>query len=876
MPAKMDVAEIERALRAVMESGQVFELRALAVRHGQYAPCTMSGYFDADHIPEAAQAVVRLLGAAKGIYFTPNPCSPSLLARRAYRIERQDKTDSSTSDHEIVRRSWLLVDVDPVRPSGIASTDAEHEAAHELAKRIREWLIAAGWPAPLLLDSGNGAQLMFRIDLFIDDDGLVARCLKALNAVFGTAALHIDTSVFNPARIWRLPGTVNRKGDDTLDRPHRMARLLDAPTSKGVVSQELLERLAATAPVEAQVQKESTKSTTKRASAAIASGLGAAEETIAWLVDWLRNQTPKGYVVRGPEPWRESGAKWTITPCPWNSAHTNASAFIVALPGGQIGAGCQHNSCSDMGWHALRNAWEPSHAQKKGTGCPASEQGNPESRSKDQSVSDDTPGSQRQQEDADQGYPYYTNRSRKIIALNERYFGNLFAQKNLILYEPDEREFYRYVEVRGLWQRVTSQHVETSLAAMLRGWNRDNTFSRDFEKLINQRNLKAIVDAMRGMCEKRGAFAEKPKIIHVANGTLVFDEQGRVVFGLFSPEHYSRNQSPIAYDPHARCDRFVNELVAPAMSADDVLLFQKWMGLALYGYNLPQRFLILDGTPGGGKGTLIRVVHGLIGAENFYQLRTEVLNERFEMYRFIGKTLLYGPDVPGAFLMQPGASHLKAIVGGDPLNPEAKNSNAAFDMFGTFNVVMTCNSRLTVRLDGDVDAWRRRMLIIRYANPPPARRIPDFDKALLKEEGAGILAWALEGFSMLKQDIEACGDFVLSDNQRARVDSLLSESMSLERFLQDQCERKDGCDVTNEELEHAYATYCTDKGWNPLPITLFHYKLPDLMLRLFRASKSQSIKRDAGKAQRGYRRVFLKGLDPADGSFGEASQGRLL
>jgi len=25
----------------------------------------------------------------------------------------------------------------------------------------------------------------------------------------------------------------------------------------------------------------------------------------------------------------------------------------------------------------------------------------------------------------------------------------------------------------------------------------------------------------------------------------------------------------------------------------------------LFGYNLPQRFLILDGTPNGGKGTLV-------------------------------------------------------------------------------------------------------------------------------------------------------------------------------------------------------------------------------------------------------------------------------
>jgi len=35
--------------------------------------------------------------------------------------------------------------------------------------------------------------------------------------------------VFNPARIWKLYGTVSRKGDSIPERPHRLARILEAP-----------------------------------------------------------------------------------------------------------------------------------------------------------------------------------------------------------------------------------------------------------------------------------------------------------------------------------------------------------------------------------------------------------------------------------------------------------------------------------------------------------------------------------------------------------------------------------------------------------------------------------------------------------------------
>ena len=455
------------------------------------------------------------------------------------------------------------------------------------------------------------------------------------------------------------------------------------------------------------------------------------------------------------------------------------------------------------------------------------------------------------------GPSVHLNEKGFVSGLNERYWAGLYATENKVLHDPDEQTFYLYNEARGLWQIVSQDSIREAISTRILERSRDES-QPSLAKQITTAKLNGIVSALAGIVEKRGAFAEKRRIIHVKNGVVRFTPDGDVQFGGFDPEDYSRNQSPHEFDETAECPRFLAELIDPAVSADDADLIQRWAGLALYGYNLPQRFLILDGVPGGGKGVLVRIIQSLVGIENSYQLRTDLLNERFELYRYRGKTLLFGPDVPGDFLQQKGASRLKVIVGGDPLSVEAKGSNGDFQMFGTFNVVMSCNSRLQVRLDGDIGAWRRRMLIIRYENPPVAKRILDFDKVLLREEGPGILRWALQGFVKLQAEFDELGDFRLTDAQRGRVESLLAESDSLPIFIRERLVKTTGGTITTGELMQRYSEFCADQKWNALPSGVVESRSEDLMLQTWQVSKSHSIERDGRKSNRGWRGVAFK------------------
>jgi hypothetical protein len=222
-----DTDEIARAIGLLFDPDTVVELRALkAPKAG-----TVSGYFDGEHREELIQAATEWSGKAQGVYVTLNPVHPDLLARASNRARRF--ADCTTKDNEILRCVWLPIDFDPKRLSGISATDAEHQAALDRARRCRDYLRRLGLPDPIFADSGNGAHLLYPFDAANDEAStdLVKRVLETLASQFSDGTVDVDRSVFNPARIWKLYGTLSAKGDHRADRPHRIARILEVPNN---------------------------------------------------------------------------------------------------------------------------------------------------------------------------------------------------------------------------------------------------------------------------------------------------------------------------------------------------------------------------------------------------------------------------------------------------------------------------------------------------------------------------------------------------------------------------------------------------------------------------------------------------------------------
>lgn len=228
MPSTAAAREaIAAALRLFIDPADVTELRVLPFPGG----AVTSGFYDGNHLDAMAHEASYHSGSSAGVYFIPTPLKSTVLERRPNKSSSgKPKKGGMASDADVVRRKWLMIDVDPTRAAGHdkeSASVAEKVAAFALSDKVRELLNGAGWLPPLAVDSGNGVHLYYRLPTDDPRTGEVPALLTALSVVFGDPAhgAKIDTTIGNPARIMKLPGTRACKGTHSQERPHRLANI---------------------------------------------------------------------------------------------------------------------------------------------------------------------------------------------------------------------------------------------------------------------------------------------------------------------------------------------------------------------------------------------------------------------------------------------------------------------------------------------------------------------------------------------------------------------------------------------------------------------------------------------------------------------------
>lgn len=238
---EIDPNEVSRALRLYLEPGEYYTVQGL--------PSARARLICSDDLL-AAVDVVRAMADDKGVYVTLNPVPKSL-------------GDKAPKNGDIVRRTRLLIDVDALKakPDEMATED-EKAGAWQVASAIVAELEGRGWPAPVVIDSGNGVHLVYAIALPCDvlSRQYLSGVLKALAAHHDGPA-KVDVKVFDAKRITKLPGTWVRKGPNTPERPHRLSRIIFAPERLDVVSVDQLREVAglADAPADTSTPEPPTR-----------------------------------------------------------------------------------------------------------------------------------------------------------------------------------------------------------------------------------------------------------------------------------------------------------------------------------------------------------------------------------------------------------------------------------------------------------------------------------------------------------------------------------------------------------------------------------------------------------------------------------------
>ena len=418
-----------------------------------------------------------------------------------------------------------------------------------------------------------------------------------------------------------------------------------------------------------------------------------------------------------------------------------------------------------------------------------------------------------------------------------------------------EQKFYTYALDDGIYNYERDAELIKSLSKLLLDSARESngfidTRSLEF-RLRSSTKLAGVLKKAQGLLAVPDDFFSTglTEFIPTANGMLRLSDKELLPF---SPTYRRRNKLAVSFDPQAKCPLFLDTLIRSALDPEEIDLLQRWCGLALIGENLAQKFLILSGMAGGGKGTFIRVLVGIIGGANVATLRTQLLTERFELGRFLGKTLLYGADVPEKFLNHRGASVLKSLTGYDPVTLEFKRSNESPLITCRFNAIVTCNSRLTVHLEGDTDAWRRRLAIIKYEKPKPAQVIADLDQLILKNEASGVLNWMLEGLDKIRADD---WQLHLTAGQQKVVDDLLLESESHIIFAREALFLAEGQQLSIEACYDAYLRFSSSRGWITLARNKFSQLIGDVVARMYGLTIRHDLTVGFFGSQRGWKGI---------------------
>lgn len=152
---------------------------------------------------------------------------------------------------------------------------------------------------------------------------------------------------------------------------------------------------------------------------------------------------------------------------------------------------------------------------------------------------------------------------------------------------------------------------------------------------------------------------------------------------------------------------------------------------------------------------------------------------------------------------------MKQLTGGDTLTARFLHKEF-FEFRPDFKVWLATNHKPVIR-GTDYAIWRRIRLVPFSVTIPKGDRIEGLADRLVKEESAGILAWAVQGCLSWQRDGLREPDAVLAATAEYREDM-----DPLSDFLGDRCELGDGLEVAAGALYVAYQVWAEANGRHAL------------------------------------------------------------
>jgi putative DNA primase/helicase len=274
------------------------------------------------------------------------------------------------------------------------------------------------------------------------------------------------------------------------------------------------------------------------------------------------------------------------------------------------------------------------------------------------------------------------------------------------------------------------------------------------------------------------------------------------------PAFFNEHALSFAYDPTAprpaRWLHFLGELWGEDQESIDTLA--EVMGYVLSGETHQQKIAMLVGPPRSGKGTIGRVLTGLLGAHNVAAPTLASLTQNFGLQVLIGKPLALISDArlsnksDGTIAVE----RLLSISGEDSLTVDRKYKDPWTGRLPSRFLVLTNELPRFTDASG---ALASRFVILVLSETFLGRENPRLSDELL-EEAPSIFNWCLEGLDRLR----ARGHFREPTSSVDAMRHLSDLASPVAAFARDECLVGPNHETAKDDLWKAWKAWCESEG----------------------------------------------------------------
>ncbi len=304
------------------------------------------------------------------------------------------------------------------------------------------------------------------------------------------------------------------------------------------------------------------------------------------------------------------------------------------------------------------------------------------------------------------------------------------------------------------------------------------------------------------------------EIITVENGIFEF---GSRTLQPHTPELFSLHCLPFAYDSDApepgRWLRFLDEIWGDDVESKQAI--QEIFGYTLSDDTSQQKMFLVVGPKRSGKGTIARVLTGIVGAHNTAAPTLAGLTQNFGLQPLIGKPLATISDARlGARADNMIAvERLLSISGEDTITIDRKYRDPWTGKLPTRFVILTNE---LPRFADSSGALASRFVMLTMTRSFYGKENPGLTAELLAEAPA-IFNWGLEGLDRLRER----GYFVSPTAAREAQRHLEDLASPVGAFVRDRCHVQPELVIEKDALWTAWKTWCQDEGIHPSTKTVF-------------------------------------------------------